>query len=115
MIFYQKNEVFSNFRICFLLFLEFVFLQFAFLQILIFFLVRRAMNDIVASQKERDAQITRADADKIARYFLFHFPFEKNSNNLSLNLSFLLRSLLILFTVFYSLFSLSSFRGFRNF
>jgi regulator of protease activity HflC (stomatin/prohibitin superfamily) len=29
--------------------------------------VRRAMNDIVASQKERDAQITRADADKSAR------------------------------------------------
>jgi regulator of protease activity HflC (stomatin/prohibitin superfamily) len=29
--------------------------------------VRRAMNDIVASQKERDAQVTRADADKTAR------------------------------------------------
>jgi len=29
--------------------------------------VRRAMNDIVASQKERDSQITRADADKTSR------------------------------------------------
>jgi len=29
--------------------------------------VRRAMNEIVASQKERDAQITRADADKTSR------------------------------------------------
>jgi len=29
--------------------------------------VRKAMNDIVASQKERDSQITRADADKTTR------------------------------------------------
>jgi len=29
--------------------------------------VRKAMNDIVASQKERDSQITRADADKTSR------------------------------------------------
>jgi len=29
--------------------------------------VRQAMNDIVASQKERDSQVTRADADKVSR------------------------------------------------